>query len=90
MGKLMKNALINPYQLRNYHVNFQDNLTSCRTIRIITDDGDFSMDLHIKGNIVYFNSNTPTHKELEYCPHIHFISGNTWYPMGVHFSSTSH
>ena len=55
-------------------MNVQDDSTSCRPLSIITNDGDFDMNLHRKGNIVYFNYNKTTQKELEYFPHIHLIS----------------
>ena len=62
MGKLKKNSLIKTNQLQNYHVNVQDDSTSRRPLSIIPDDGDFAMNLHREGNIVYCNSNTPTPK----------------------------
>ena len=78
MGSLTEDSLINPNQLRHYGANVQDDPKSNRPLSLISDNGYFSMPLHRKGTIVYFDTHTPTQKELNTCPHINLSSQHPW------------
>ena len=69
MGDTMNHSLINPNQLRYFGVHVQDDPTSVRPLSIITENGDFAMEMQRKGTIISFNTHTPTQLELESCPH---------------------
>ena len=90
MGDTMTHSLINPNQLRHYGVHVQDDPTSHRPLSIITEDGDFAMEMQRKGTIISFNTHTPTQKELESLPHIQLSSSRPWDPNNVKFHSNSH
>ena len=90
MGDSMSNSLINPNQLRHFGVHVQDDPSSRRPLSIISEDGEFAMELQREGTIVQFQTYTPTQNELESCPHIHLSSSHPWDPTKVEFSSTPH
>ena len=90
MGDTMTHSLINPNQLRHYGVHVQDDPTSRRPLSIITDDGNFAMEMQRKGTIISFSTHTPTQHELKSCPHIHLSSSQPWDPINVNFPNSSH
>ena len=85
----MDDSMINPNQLRHYGVNVQDNPTSNCPLNIITENREFAMTLHQKWMIVYFDTHTPTHKDLDTCPHINMSSQNPWNPSNLDFVKTN-
>ena len=90
MGYLMDDSLINPNQLLHYSVNVQDDPTPNCPLSVISENGDFSMLLHRKGTIVYFDTHTPTQKELDTCPHINLSSRHPWNTSKVDFVKSQH
>ena len=90
MVSLMDDSLINPNQLRQYGINFQDDPTSNRPLNVISENGDFSMPLHQKGTIVYFDKKTPTQKDLNTCHHINLSIRHPWNPSKVDFVKNQH
>ena len=90
MGYLMYDYLINPNQLRHYGINFQGDTTSNLPLSVISENGDFTMPLHRRGKIVYFDTHTPNQKELDACPHINLSSQHPWNPSKVDFVKNQH
>ena len=90
MGDSMQHSLINPNQLRYHGVHVQDDPTSSRPLSIITESGEFAMEMQRKGTIIFFSTHTPTQQELESCPHIHLTSSRPWDPNNVNFHNNSH
>ena len=85
MGDTLDHSLLNPNQMRHYHVKVQDNPMSDLPLSIITDDDEFSMELRMDGTIVCFESLTPSQEELQQCPHITLSSPHPWDPHSVSF-----
>ena len=85
MGDSLDHTLINPNQLRHYGTAVQDNPTSDKPLSIITEDGDFCMELMMAGTIIYMNTSTPSQKELQECPHIALTSPHPWNPHEITF-----
>lgn len=90
MGDSMESTLINPNQLRHYGMHIQDYPSSVRPLSMISEDTEFTMALKREGTILYFDTHTPTQKELETYPHIVISSEVSWNPMKVHFDENTH
>ena len=60
MGDTMNHTLLNPNQLRHYGTKVQDNPTLSHPLSIITEDNEFSMELSMKGTIVYADTYSPS------------------------------
>ena len=86
----MGDSMINTNQLRHYGVNVQDDPTSNHPLSLISENGYFSMPLHQKGTILYFDTHTPTQKELDTCLHINQSSRHPWNPLKVDFVKNQH
>ena len=89
MGDSMDYTLFNPNQLRHYGTKVQDNPVAQSPLSIISDDEEFCLELSMNGTIVYFDSHTPTEKELLTCPHIVLSSPHPWDPTSVKFPKFS-
>ena len=85
MGDSMDTTLVNPNQLRHYGTQVQDNPMSQLPLAIITEDSAFSMELMMKGTIIYADTHTPSNKELSECPHIILSLSQPWNPHNVNF-----
>lgn len=85
MGDSLDHTLVNPNQLRHYGTEVQDNPMSDRPLSIITEDGEFCMELMMAGTIIYMNTFTPSQKELQECPHVTLTSSHLWDPNSVKF-----
>lgn len=57
---------------------------------MISEDTEFAMALKREGTILYFDTHTPTQKELETYPHVIISSEVSWNPMKVHFDENTH
>ena len=89
MGDSMDYTLFNPNQLRHYGTKVQDNPVAQSPLSIISDDEEFCLELSMNGTIVYFDSHTPTEKELLTCPHIVLSSPHPWDPTSIKFPKIS-
>ena len=58
MGNTLDHTLVNPNQLRHCGTQVQDNLMSENPLSIITEDLYLSIDLSMKGTIVFANTHT--------------------------------
>ena len=58
MDDTLHHTLVNSNQLLHYGVRVQDNPMSESPLSIITEDGDFSMELLMEGNIIFDNTHT--------------------------------
>ena len=58
MGDTLDHTLVNRNKLRHYGTQVQDNLMSEITLYIINEDGEFSMELSMEGNIALANTHT--------------------------------
>jgi hypothetical protein len=67
MGNHLNHSLLNPNQLCHYGITLQDNPYSDTVIHIATEDNDFVIPLSTQGTTIYFDSHTPTDKELQTC-----------------------
>ena len=85
----MDTTLINLKQLRHFGTDVQDNLSSPLPLSIITEDGEFCMELLMDGTIIYANTHTPTDTELKECPHIILSSPHPWDTHSVKFPRSS-
>ena len=85
MGDSLDHTLVNPNQLRHYGTELQDNPMSDRPLSIITEDGEFCIELMMAGTIIYMNTFTPSQKELQECPHVTLTSSHLWDPNSVKF-----
>jgi hypothetical protein len=77
MGNVLNHSLLNPNQLRHYGVNVQDNPYSPIAMHISTEADAVIIPLLAKGTKIYFDSRTPTDKELSTCRHITTSKGVT-------------
>ena len=55
---MLYHTLVNPNKLRHYGTKVQDSLMSEITVSIITEDGEFIMEISMEGNIVFANTHT--------------------------------
>ena len=90
MGDSMESTFINPNQLRHYGIHIQDDPSSIILLSMISEDTEFAMTLKREGTILYFDTHTPTQKELETYPHIIISLEVSWNPIKVHFDENSH
>ena len=60
MGNTLYHTLVNPNQLRNYGTQVQYNQMSKIPLYIITEDGEFRMDIAIEATTVFANTHTHT------------------------------
>ena len=74
MGDTLDHTLVNPNQLHNDGTSVQDNAISESPLSIITEDGEFSMELLTEENILFSNTHTPSDNHLRELPHINIIS----------------
>ena len=89
MGDTLKDTLLNPNQLRHYGTTVQNNPVSDSPLCMIGEGKRFSMELHMSGPIVYFDSHSPSEEELRNCPHITLSSPHPWDPTSVTFPKSS-
>ena len=89
MDDTLHHTLVNSNQLLHYGVRVQDNPMSESPLSIITEDGDFSMELLMEGNIIFDNTHTTSDKKLREYPHINLRYPHPWDPMKVSFSKCS-
>ena len=85
MGDTLYHTLVNPNKLRLYGTRFQDIPRSEIPLYIITEDGGFTMELSMEGNIVFSNTHTPFYKQLQEFKHINLSSSHPWDPIKVCF-----
>jgi len=90
MGDSLDHTLINPNQLRHYGTDVQDNPMSNRPLSILTEDGEFCMELMLEGTIIYMDTFTPSQRELQECPHIILTSPHPWNPNTVKFPNAKY
>ena len=62
--------LVNPNKLRHYGNQVQDNPMSESPLSIITEDGEFSMELPTEETIIFANTHPPSDNQLQECPYI--------------------
>jgi hypothetical protein len=86
MGGQMKLTLVNPNQLRAYGITVKENPFDRAPIFISTKDNEFTLPRYSKGNAIGVAPRTPTHQELQTCPHVVLSSEHEWDPQNVRFS----
>ena len=59
------------------------------SLSIITEYGEFSMELSVEGTILFDNTHTPSDNHLQEYPHINLSSPHPWYTMKVRFLKCS-
>ena len=85
MGEMLDHTLVNPNQLRHYGNIFQDKTMSESPLYIITEYGDFSIEISIEGTIALDNTHTPSDNQIQEFPHINLIPPHPWDLMKVSF-----
>ena len=73
---MLPHSLLNPNQIRAYHVKVNDNPFN-ETDPIGMDYDDIYVPFNTKGTLVYFESRVLMDWEIKHLPHIH-ITGNRW------------
>ena len=89
MGDHMQNTLINPNQLRHYGIKVQDNPFDDSPLYVMSEDGDFAMQLELHGTSIVAKTRTPTEKELHECQHIVLSAPHPWEPHSISFPTSS-
>ena len=89
MCDTLDHTCINPNQLRHYVDRVQDKPISESTLSLITEYGEFIMELSMEETIVFSNTHTPSDKQLQECLHINIRSPHPWDPMKVSFPKFS-
>ena len=89
MGDTLEPTLVHLSQLRHYGTKVQDNQMSQIPLSIITEDGEFSMELSTEGTIVFYNTHTTSDKKLLEYPCINLSSPHPWYRMKSCFTKCS-
>ena len=74
-------TLVNQNQLRHYGTRVQYNPMSKSHLSIITEYGEFSMELSMEGTIIFSNIHTPYDKQLQQFPHINLSLPHPWDPI---------
>ena len=93
MGNVLSHSLLNPDQLCHYGTTVQDmfnNGDAYRHQRRGINDDEFILPLLATGTTIYFDSHTPSDKELNTCRHITLTSPSPWNPHNITFPSPSH
>ena len=85
MGEQMNHSLVNPNQMRHYGITVQDNPFSSTQMHLQTEDAEFVLPLHSDGTTLFWDSRTPTDKELHECRHVELTSSAEWNPREVSF-----
>ena len=88
-GSKLNHSLINPNQLRMAGSQVWDNPFDPNHDLCIECDNDLSIPLRLQGTKTYFESRSPTIRELETCPHIELTSIREWNPNTVNLSIQS-
>ena len=81
MGNTLYHTLVNPNQLLHYRTRVQDNSMSESPLSIITEDGEFSMEISMEGSMVFSNTHTRSYKQKQECPPTNISSPHPWDPM---------
>ena len=82
-GEKLDHSLINPNQLRHHETQVWDNpFDPLRDLFMETDEGE-AIELKTSGTKVYFETRTPTTRELDTLPHVHLTSSFEWNPHDV-------
>ena len=63
----------------------QDDPTSSTPMHIMTENNEFSLELKMKGTVIFEDTYTLSEKELHECPHIVLNSPHEWNPKSVKF-----
>ena len=85
----MDNTLINPYQLRHFNTEVQDNPYHATDPMIITSpNGEFMACLQSQGTNTFFNTLQPTKTQLSSLPHIVLTLPREWYSHKIEFHAT--
>lgn len=78
-GEKLDHSLINPNQVRSYGIPFWDNpFDKERGLKIELDATDIQ--LRAEGTKIYFETTTPTQRELETCTRVYLTSRKDWNP----------
>ena len=86
MGDTMDHSLLNPNQLRHYGVKVQDNpYDASQGMHLSTEDNEVVIPLRSIGTTIYFDTRSPTDKELQECCHVYYTSKQEWNPNAVRF-----
>lgn len=88
-GNKLDHSLSNPNQLRSYGIPFWDNpFDKDKGLHIEASD-ELTINLSVRGTKIYFESRSPSQRELQSCPHITLTSPREWNPHDVVLSKVS-
>ena len=85
MGEQMQHTLVNPNQIRAHGIDVFDNPYGDEAMGI--SHNDCFVPFRSQGTIIYFETRTPSQRELEELPHIELSSRYEWDPHTVAFPS---
>lgn len=88
MPDFVKHSLINPNQLRSFGTTVDDN-PFAGPMSVASPDDEIRVPMSAAGTNIYFESRTPTQRELDECPHIHLTSEHPWDPHTIKFPNVS-
>ena len=88
-GDKLSHSLINPNQIRNNDVEFWDNPYDRSKSLYIKVHDTLNIPLQLHGTKVFFESRTPTKKELLECMHIDLTSESPWNPTEIQLEESA-
>ena len=85
----MPHSLVNPNQMRHHGIDVQDNPYSDLPLCMSHLDDEITICFQIKGIIIYFDTWSPTEKDLAQLQHIVITSPTPWDPDSINLPSNS-